>query len=178
MLTMDNQMLRNTTFILFLLGCLTVVGCSKAPEASQVVQDNSAPSADTKALTLEVYKSPTCGCCEDWVTHMQTNGIGATVQHPEDLNAIKEKFGIAPQYQSCHTGVSSDGYVFEGHVPARLIKQFLQEKPVDAIGLAVPGMPIGSPGMEMDDRITPYDVLLLHKNGNVSVYAHVDAQEK
>ena len=91
---------------------------------------------------------------------------------------IKQRFGIAPQYQSCHTGVSADGFVFEGHVPARLIKKFLAEKPAGAIGLAVPGMPIGSPGMEMDERITPYDVLQLNKDGSTSVYSHVSTLEK
>lgn len=171
-------MLRTTTFILFFLSCFLVAGCNKAQETPTAETDKSAAAAETKALALEVYKSPTCGCCQDWVTHTEANGFSTSTQHPEDLNAIKQKFGVSPQFQSCHTAVSSDGYVFEGHVPARLIKQFLKEKPNNAIGLAVPGMPIGSPGMEMDNRITPYDVLLLNKNGSVSVYAHVDALEK
>lgn len=109
---------------------------------------------------------------------MDVNGFRSTIHHPEDLNAVKQKFGIAPQYQSCHTGVSSDGFIFEGHIPARLIKKFLAEKPAGAIGLAVPGMPIGSPGMEMGERITPYNVLQLNKDGSTSVYAQVNALEK
>lgn len=144
--------------------------------AAQAV--TSAPAAEQNSIALQVYKSPTCGCCQEWVDHAAANGIASTIHHPEDLNVVKEKFGIAARYQSCHTGVSSDGYIFEGHVPARLIRQFLAEKPADAIGLAVPGMPIGSPGMEMDDKITPYDVLLLNRDGTSRVYARVNSLEK
>ena len=131
-----------------------------------------------EAISLDVYKSPTCGCCELWVEHVNAQGFKSSVQHPDDLNAIKDKFGIKPEYQSCHTAVSKEGYIFEGHIPARLVKQFLAEKPANAIGLAVPGMPLGSPGMEVDDRITPYDVLMLHKDGTSSVYMHITTLEK
>lgn len=131
-----------------------------------------------EAITLDVYKSPTCGCCELWVEHVDAQGFKSSVQHPDDMNAIKDKFGIKPEYQSCHTAVSKDGYIFEGHIPARLVKQFLAEKPANAIGLAVPGMPLGSPGMEVGDRITPYDVLVLQKDGTSAVYARVTTLEK
>jgi len=82
---------------------------------------------------------------------------------------------FAPRYQSCHTAVSSHGYVFEGHVPARHIKAFLANPPADAIGLAVPGMPLGSPGMEVGSRFDPYEVLLLKKDGSSEVFARVDS---
>jgi hypothetical protein len=95
-----------------------------------------------------------------------------------DLNPIKTQYQIAPRYQSCHTAVSSKGYVFEGHVPARHIKAFLANPPADAIGLAVPGMPLGSPGMKLRDRFDPYEVLLLKKDGSSEVFARVDSPEQ
>jgi hypothetical protein len=166
------------SFTLFIL--LAVVGCNKEPSSTSTQTENvsSTSSAPNSAIVLDVYKSPTCGCCADWITHTEANGFNSIVHHPENLDAVKQQLGIASKYQSCHTGVTSDGFIFEGHVPARLMKKFLKEKPRDAIGLAVPGMPIGSPGMEMDDRITPYDVLLLHKDGSSSVYARVTTLEK
>ncbi|HSX83943.1 MAG TPA: DUF411 domain-containing protein [Cellvibrio sp.] len=151
---------------------LFALGCRDEAATTTSASSSAAP------ITLDVYKSPTCGCCADWITHTEANGFSATIHHPEDLNAVKQRFGIAPKYQSCHTGVSSDGFVFEGHIPARLIKKFLAEKPTGAIGLAVPGMPIGSPGMEMGERVTPYDVLQLNKDGSTSVYSHVSTLEK
>jgi hypothetical protein len=164
-------------FTLALVFLFAAVGCNKSQNATTESATTSS-STSANSVALDVYKSPTCGCCADWITHTDSNGFTSTIHHPENLDQIKQQFGIAPKYQSCHTGVSSDGYVFEGHVPARLMKKFLAEKPANAIGLAVPGMPIGSPGMEMDDRITPYDVLLLHKDGTSSVYERVTALEK
>jgi hypothetical protein len=136
---------------------------------------SSTPSTATaaKPAQLEVYKSPTCGCCEEWISHLQSHGLKSNIHHPDDLNAIKNRYRISPQYQSCHTAISPDGYVFEGHVPAPLITRFLAEKPEGAIGLAVPGMPVGSPGMEMGQRFTPYDVLLLKSDGSSEVYFRI-----
>lgn len=131
-----------------------------------------APSNAT-ATTMDVYKSPTCGCCTGWIEHAQRAGIRAQTHHPDDLNVIKQRFKIEPRYQSCHTTVSQQGFVFEGHVPARFIQQFLANPPQDGIGLAVPGMPLGSPGMEAGDRFTPYQVLLLKADGSSSIYAEV-----
>ncbi len=157
-----------------LLLLLFAMGCRD----QQASESASTSTSSADAIVLDVYKSPTCGCCEDWITHVDNNGFRSIIHHPEDLNGIKKELGIAPQHQSCHTGVSADGFIFEGHIPARLIKKFLAEKPAGAIGLAVPGMPIGSPGMEMGERITPYDVLQLNKDGTTRVYAHVSALEK
>lgn len=156
---------------LLIAACSDVNRTAAAPPGENV-------SVASAAVAIEVYKSPTCGCCELWVEHMDAQGFKSNVRHPDDLNAIKEKFGIKPEHQSCHTAISAEGYVFEGHIPARLVQKFLAEKPKDAIGLAVPGMPLGSPGMEVDERITPYDVLLLHKDGTSSVYERVSALEK
>lgn len=169
-------MLRFVSAFTFLL--VTTFSLAACNGESKNTNAESVASSSTGPLTLDVYKSPTCGCCQIWIEHTDANGFRSNVHNTEDLNAVKARFGIASKYQSCHTGVSADGYIFEGHVPARLIKQFLAEKPVNAIGLAVPGMPIGSPGMEVGDRIAPYDVLLLKKDGTSSVYAHVTALEK
>lgn len=125
-------------------------------------------------IQMNVFKSPTCGCCGEWVEHIEERGFATTSNHPKDLAGLKKELGIAPEYQSCHTGVTNNGYVFEGHIPAHLIKQFLASPPKDAIGLAVPGMPMGSPGMEMGDHFSAYDVLLLNKDGTTKVYAKVD----
>lgn len=152
---------------------LGVLGCSSSDQdATPKAAETTAEKANQSANML-VYKSPTCGCCGEWVEHMESAGYSADVHNQENLNSIKKELGILPQVQSCHSAVI-DNYVFEGHVPAKLITRFLSEKPKDALGLAVPGMPIGSPGMEMGDRIDPYDVLLLNKDGSTEVYARVD----
>lgn len=122
---------------------------------------------------MDVYKSETCGCCVFWIDHMETNGFAATVHHPRDLNGVKADLGILPEWQSCHTAVTTSGHRFEGHVPARYINQFLAAPPTNAIGLAVPGMPMGSPGMEIGDQFSPYDVLLMKQDGTAEVYAAI-----
>jgi hypothetical protein len=142
--------------------------------AQSNAQDSSMPASGPPSV-LDVYKSPTCGCCGQWISHLQSNGYQARVHHPDDLDAIKKQYRIGPQYQSCHTAVSAEGYVFEGHIPAWVINRFLAEKPKGSIGLAVPGMPVGSPGMEMGERFMPYDVLLLKSDGGSEVYTRITA---
>lgn len=164
----------NPRYALALLAC--IFSASTAFAIDPVMSTPIKPqSASVAAITLNVFKSPTCTCCEKWVANLETNGFHSTVYHPADLNQEKLKRSIASQYQSCHTAVSTEGYVFEGHVPANLIKRFLAEKPKNALGLAVPGMPAGSPGMEMGDRFSPYDVLLLNADGSSSVYARINS---
>ena len=104
---------------------------------------------------------------------MENSGFDVNPRNRVNMNTIKREFDIAPQYQSCHTA-KYEGYVFEGHIPAAVIQRFLDERPDDAIGLAVPGMPAGSPGMEMGDRFDKFDVLLLKSDGSAEVYAHID----
>ena len=118
---------------------------------------------------LKVYKSPTCGCCADWVTHMQENGFDTQVTETENLFPIKTMAQIPAGKGSCHTGFI-DGYVIEGHVPADEVARLLKERP-EAIGLTVPGMPVGSPGMEMGDRRDPYEVLLINNDGSTEVWS-------
>ena len=122
---------------------------------------------------LHIYKRATCGCCSKWISHIQDNGFQTTVENSNDLSALKIEKNIQPKYQSCHTAISKEGYVFEGHIPAKYIHQFLKEKPEGAIGLAVPAMPLGSPGMEVGDKFRAYAVLLLKADGSAEVYAQV-----
>ena len=124
--------------------------------------------------TLLVHKTPTCGCCINWVQHIRDNGFTAFTQDHENLSEIKDMHDIRSQYRSCHTAVSPEGYIFEGHVPSQFIAQFLSESHPDSLGLSVPGMPIGSPGMEVGDRLMPYEVLILYRDGTSDVYAEVD----
>jgi len=116
------------------------------------------PSAFAEARVLEVYKSPSCGCCGAWVDHMRSAGFQVLVTDITDLHPIKNKFGVVPELRACHSAVI-DGYVIEGHVPAREVMRLLKDRP-KAIGLAVPGMPIGSPGMEQGSRRDPFQVIL------------------
>ena len=124
-------------------------------------------------ISLLVHKTPTCGCCKMWVKHIEKNGFIANIKEHDDLLEIKDKHKIEPQYRSCHTAVSKDGYIFEGHIPSQYITQFLSEDHPNAIGLSVPGMPVGSPGMEIGNRFMPYDVLILYKDGTSRVFAEV-----
>ena len=130
------------------------------------------PSSQNK-FSLLVHKTPTCGCCKKWVKHLEANNFSTMIKDHQNLQKVKEQHSIKPKYQSCHTAVSQDGYVFEGHIPSKFIKQFLANPEADAIGLAVPGMPLGSPGMEVEGRFMPYDVLVLYKDGSSKVYAEV-----
>lgn len=123
---------------------------------------------DDQPRAMTVYKSPTCGCCSAWIEHVQKAGFTCTVRDLPDLTEVKASFGIPRALESCHTA-QIGGYLVEGHVPADLIQKLLREKPT-ARGLAVPGMPIGSPGMEGG---TPerYQVLLFDKAGTTRVFA-------
>jgi hypothetical protein len=119
---------------------------------------------------IEVWKGPSCGCCQDWIAHLEKNGFAVKVNDTGN-NAARTRFGMPSKYGSCHTGLV-DGYAIEGHVPAREVLRLLKEKPV-AVGLAVPGMPVGSPGMdgpEYGPQKDPYDVLLIQRDGSARVY--------
>lgn len=123
------------------------------------------------APLVSVVKSPTCGCCGAWVEHMQAAGFRTEVHDvgSDQLDAFKREAGVAPEHASCHTAIV-DGYFVEGHVPAEDVKRLLAERP-EARGLAVPGMPAGSPGMEMGDVRDPYDTLLVRRDGAAEVFA-------
>ena len=119
---------------------------------------------------VEVWKDPDCGCCKDWVSHLEANGFQVSVHDSGNAEA-RTRFGVPDKLGSCHTA-QVGGYALEGHVPARDIWRLLKERP-KAVGLAVPGMPVGSPGMdgpEYKGRKDPYDVLLIQANGSSKVY--------
>lgn len=124
---------------------------------------------------VEVWKDPECGCCKDWVAHLQANGFTVRV-HDSGNTAARKRLGIPDKLGSCHTAqVSAQGrhYALEGHVPAREVHRLLKEAPQQALGLAVPGMPVGSPGMDAPlygGRKDPYDVLLVLQDGSNRVY--------
>lgn len=127
--------------------------------------------ATTSDRSVTVWKDPNCGCCADWVKHLEKNGFAVTVVETGN-QAVRTQLGILPKFGSCHTAVIQ-GYVIEGHVPATDIQRLLKEKP-RALGLAVPKMPIGSPGMdgpEYKGRRDPYDVLLIQKDGSSAVFS-------
>jgi hypothetical protein len=119
--------------------------------------------------TVEVYKTATCGCCALWVKHLEANGFRTKVTDVEDITTVKAKHGVPGRVQSCHTAVV-DGFVVEGHVPAADVQRLLKERPA-VVGVAVPGMPIGSPGMEVGTTVQPYDVLTFDKQGQTRVFA-------
>lgn len=117
---------------------------------------------------LTVYKDPNCGCCVKWIEHMSKSGFVVTVRDVSNMDEIKKTMRVPAALQSCHTGVI-DRYVVEGHVPADVVKKFLAEKPA-MLGLAVPGMPSGSPGME-GGRVDHYDIIAFDRDGKTKAYA-------
>ena len=131
-----------------------------------------------KNISATVYKDANCGCCKEWVGYVEGHGLNATAQNVEDLSLFKERYSVPQQMRSCHTAVTTDGYVFEGHVPAKYMAQFLKNPPSDAIGLAVPGMPVGSPGMEYQDKFMPYKVMQLNKDGSTAIYATIESPQQ
>lgn len=154
--------------LLALLGSVLLASCSG--DADPGTRQTLATANTEK--TMRVFKSPSCGCCGKWVDHMTASGFSVEVKDSNNLLPIKEKYGIDRSHQSCHTAVF-DGYVFEGHIPAEIVQRFLQEKPKNARGLAVPGMPAGSPGMEMGSRHDDYNVMQLNSDGSRTIYQHV-----
>lgn len=132
------------------------------------------PRARPGQPSIDVWKSASCQCCSKWVEHLQQNGFNVTVHNEGDVSPIKAKLGVPETLAACHTG-EVGGYVVEGHVPAEDIKRLLAEKP-QIKGLAVPGMPIGSPGMEQGDRHDPYETLSFAADGKTQIFAkHGDA---
>ncbi len=170
------------------LVAFALAGCGGDHETSQAEAAMAVGSAQSAALAevaaartpipldhdepieMRAYMSPTCGCCSLWVEHLEENGFEVDRVYRDDMFEVKRSFGIPDRLASCHTAIVN-GYLVEGHVPADDIRRLLADAPGDVRGLAVPGMPIGSPGMEVDDRLDPYDVLAIGADGSVSVYA-------
>ena len=138
-----------------------------APASAQ--QGAVSPVRNTAAL-IDVYRSPSCGCCLKWVDHLRANGFTVAVHDTADMDAVKQRLGVPDGQRSCHTA-SVGGYFVEGHVPAADIRRLLKDKPA-ARGIAVPGMPLGSPGMEVPaGTVQPYTVELVTRDGAAKAYS-------
>lgn len=153
-------------------------GCLDEGQKSRQVVETELSTSASGLIQLDVHKTPTCGCCGDWVEHIERSGFSSTVHHHDSLALIKSQLGIPDNARSCHTSISKDGYVFEGHVPAKYISAFLENPPKDAQGLIVPAMPLGSPGMEYQNQFNPYTIWLLKKNGEMQAFADVGSYEQ
>lgn len=175
---MKSNVLARAALLLTIAGaaaCNRTGGAETAPAAtpagattSQAGPAATAAPARGPAVKMVVYKTPTCGCCKAWVEHVQQAGFDVEVRDMPDVTPVKNEHGLPQHLASCHTAVV-DGYVVEGHVPADVIRRLLSERP-QVTGIAVPGMPAGSPGMEMGSRKDPYDIMTFARNGTVSVY--------
>ena len=147
---------------------IAVAACSKQANTADTTQPVTVAANSNAGIPIKVYKTPECGCCKAWVEHLQQNGFAVEVVDMPDLSAVKAKYGVSENIEACHTAVVGN-YVVEGHVPADLILKMINEKPAIA-GLTVPGMPMGSPGMEGASK-QPYDVLTFNADGHTTVYA-------
>ena len=127
-------------------------------------------AAVPKPTSITVYKDPSCGCCKKWVEHLRANGFSPDVHDRSDMQALKDSLGVPAALRSCHTAVVGT-YVIEGHVPAADLTRLLASKPAKTLGVAVPGMPAGSPGMEVDGRADRYDVIAFAPGGATRVFA-------
>ena len=136
--------------------------------AAVIVAVSATAVGAQSAPAVAVFKTATCGCCAKWVEHLRSNGFAPTATNVDDIDAVKSKHNVPKPLHSCHTAVVG-GYVIEGHVPAADIKRLLKERPA-IVGLAVPGMPAGSPGMEGPPP-QKYDVVSFDKQGTTRVYA-------
>jgi hypothetical protein len=144
----------------------TAAGAGAAFAPALMAQANAAPP-----VGMEIWKDASCGCCGDWIKHMQAKGFKLDAIHDTGNNAVRARLGLAAKYGSCHTALIG-GYVVEGHVPAADVRRLLREKP-EALGLAAPGMPIGSPGMDgpaYGGRRDSYDTLLVLRDGSSRVF--------
>ena len=156
---MKNKLKLLNSFLVTGVFLLSIAVISFNPN-NQVFADNTLPE-------ITVYKTPTCGCCSKWVSHLESNGFKVNAINQRDLSSLKQQLGISPSLQACHTAKIGN-YFVEGHVPASDIKKMLATKP-DIQGITVPGMPMGSPGME-GARKDSYDVLAINKDASVTVF--------
>lgn len=148
---------------------MSVLSLAAGIHAAEPATKTPQAAKSTALPKVDVHKTPSCGCCGAWVEHLRRHGFEVATHDLDNLGPIKERVGVPYGMGSCHTA-EVGGYFIEGHVPAAEIKRLLAEKP-KAKGLTVPGMPIGSPGMESGNRVDPYQVHLVHEDGTTSVYA-------
>ncbi|MEO0518051.1 MAG: DUF411 domain-containing protein [Cyanobacteria bacterium P01_A01_bin.116] len=170
---MNRQFLKSKVFSAGLLAAsLVLVGCTAAQNSRQPTSKNVTATAEAQAVLaseITVFRSPTCGCCGKWIDHAEAAGFQVKDEVTEDMSAIKQQYGVPQNLTSCHTTVVGD-YVVEGHVPVEDVQRLLVEQP-DVAGIAVPGMPIGSPGMESGDYTEPYTVFSFTESGETAAFA-------
>jgi len=147
------------------IGTVTAVGIMTLAVAGGLAAQKPAAA---KPIAVKVYKTPTCGCCAKWVDHLRANGFAPDITNLTDLTEIEAKYGVPAAAKSCHTAIVN-GYVVEGHVPASEIHRMLKQRPA-VVGIAAPGMPVGSPGME-GPGATPYPVVSFDKAGSIKPYS-------
>jgi hypothetical protein len=170
-----------TNFTGLLLAVFLIAACSPAPNDAPVTvprdageaHNGAVPVAPVNEETMVVFMTPWCGCCKVWAEQSVAAGFEVEIREVEALHPIKEELGVPPAMGSCHTARIAD-YFIEGHVPFDDIRRLLAERP-DARGLTVPGMPIGSPGMEHGELRQAFDVYLVDDQGDASVYNHYPA---
>ena len=155
----------------FSLLSLLVIGCADADASPDGGALAAANIADQELPTVLVYKTESCGCCNGWIEHLEAAGFTVDARNVRDIMSVKRDGGVPVAMSSCHTAII-DGYVVEGHVPADQIRRLLAERP-DIAGIAAPGMPIGSPGME-GRGAKPYQVLSFTHTGEAAVFAEVN----
>ena len=159
---------------------INVVSRRKALQLPLVLMSSAFISAPLLALArtdaepITVWKTPNCGCCKEWVAHLRTSGFEVATHDVKDTATVRQRLGLPVKFASCHTA-QLGAYVLEGHVPAQEIRRLMREKP-KAVGLSVPGMPVGSPGMETDGSRDAYDVLLVLADGSSRVYQSYPAK--
>ncbi len=169
-IAMDDRLMKLLRPVL--LTCtLIAAGCGGTETAESAEPLPLLAEASSDLPSVLVYKTATCGCCNGWIEHLRAAGFTVDARDTRDLMSIKVDAGVPTAMTSCHTSLV-DGYVVEGHVPAEQLKRLLAERP-DLVGIAAPGMPAGSPGMDMPNAPS-YQVLSFDNEGNVAVYAEID----
>lgn len=151
---------------------LLIAGCTTATEVGSSSSSTASEAARVQAVLaseMTVFRSPTCGCCGKWIEHAEAAGFQVKDEVTEDMSDIKQQYGVPQTLTSCHTTVVG-GYVIEGHVPAEDVQRLLLEQP-NIAGIAVPGMPIGSPGMESGDYVEPYTVFSFTESGETEPFS-------
>lgn len=178
--------------VLGLIG-MSITACNQKPAVSNttaseqvetqktepaVIIDNKTIMSDSiKQQVFTTTRDENCGCCSKWITHAKDYGLKVedkVLANYDLLEATKNANSIPERMRSCHTTVSDNGFVFEGHVPVKFMDKFLQNPPKDAIGLSVPAMPLGAPGMEVGEQFLPYKIMLMMKDGTSTEYAMVN----
>lgn len=163
---------------IYLLPLIILSGCAQVLNFQQGSEQEQNKPTQTDEDAMHVYKNSFCFCCKRWMRYLEKNNIKIKNDNSQKVAEVKKKWGIPYSMQGCHTGVFANKYVFEGHVPARLVHQFLSNPPANSIGLAVPGMPALSPGMYKEGKpqhsqAMPYHVYLILADGQYRIYETV-----